>query len=309
VNSKDFSSPREEALTVAMNTRKRILEGEGKAVDVLRACSVIANTLTKADDRKWITNELEGYKRGEKVPPYRNIKVFLRDVTSNFGQYEYTDVQEDAHFLSCAREKGEPLYYQKQRLIEVFEFSIDITTIDNILAKIIDRCLDFLNKIIAELQYGGIVEYLMEGIRQETDQKLTMLDSRIAEETQSLFTNLNSTNPAEWSKVGHSCRKIFQLLADKVFPPRDEPYTTKDEKTLEVDESHFINRLCAFLDMKAESAERKFVTSEIEYFESYFRQTVTYSQMVEHNKSVEKFHANMLAIHTYLASSEILKYV
>lgn len=306
---KHISSPREEALTVAISTRKRILEGEGDAVDVLRACSVIANTLSKDDDRRWINDELEGYKRGEKIPPYRNIRIFFRNVRSRLGQYENMDVLDDVHFLSCTREKGESLYYRRERSFDVFESSMDITTIDNILAKIIDHCLDFLNRIIAELQYGGIVEYLMEGIRQETDQKLTTLDSRIAEETQSLFVNLTSANPADWSKVGHSCRKIFIFLADKVFPPREEAYKAKDGRVLEVGNSNFINRLLAFLDMKTESEEKKYLSTEIEYFEAYLRQTVNYAQMVEHNKTVEKFHANMLAIHTYLIASEMLKHI
>lgn len=309
MSTKHFSSPREEALTVAIDTRKRILEGEGDAVDVLRACSVIANTLSKEDDRRWITNELEGYKRGEKVPPYRNIRLFFRDVRSNLGQYENMDVLDDAHFLSCAREKGESLYYRKERFLDVFESSIDITTIDNILAKITDHCLDFLNRMIAELQYGGIVEYLMEGIRQETDQKLATLNNKITEETQSLFVNLASTNPADWSKVGHSCRKIFRFLADKVFSARDQNYKTKDGRVLEVGDSNFINRLCAFLDIKAESEEKKFLSAEIEYLGSYLRQTVNYAQMVEHNPTIEKFHANMLAIHTYLIASEVLKHI
>jgi hypothetical protein len=309
VNSKHFSSPREEALIVATSTRKRILDGEGDAVDVLRACSVIANTLNKEDDRKWIINELEGYKRVDKIPSYRKINLLFRDVRGVRTEYAEMEVHDDIHFLSCARKKGEPLQVERQSWLGASSASLEITTIDNILAKAIDRCLDFLNKIVAELQYGGMVEYLMEEIRQETDQKLATLDNKIAEETQSLFVNLASNNPADWSKVGHSCRKILKFLADKVFPSRDQHYKAKDGRVLEVGDSSFINRLFAFLDMKAESEEKKFLSAEIEYFESYLRETVNYAQMVEHNPTIEKFHANMLAIHTYLIASEVLKHI
>jgi hypothetical protein len=47
--------------------------------------------------------------------------------------------------------------------------------------------------------------------------------------------------------------------------------------------------------------------AEIAYLESYLRQVVEYDQMGEHKPSIEKFHANMMAIHTYLVTSEIMK--
>jgi len=309
MKSKHFSSPREEALTIAMETRSRILEGEGDAVDVLRACSVMAHILNKEDDRKWITCELEGYKLGEKIPSYRKITLRFRNAGSLQIEYRKLEVVEDVHLLSSAQEKDEPLQYRREGFVGVSTASLDISDIDNILAKIIDRCLDFLNKIIAELQYGGMVEYLMEEIRQKTDEKLATLDNKITEETRSLLANLASTNPADWSKVGHSCRKILKLLADRVFPPRDQVYETRDKRVLQVGDSNFINRLCAFLDLKAKSDEKKFLVAEIEYFESYLRQAVNYAQMAEHNPAIERFHANMLSIHTYLIASEILKYV
>ena len=166
-----------------------------------------------------------------------------------------------------------------------------------------------MNDVISELQYGGIVEYLMEEIRKNTDEQLAQLDRKLTDETQSLYVNLTSTNPADWNKVGHSCRKILKLLADKVFPPREEPYQLKDGRTVEVGDPHFINRLCAFFDQKISGGERKFLIAEIAYLESYLRQVVEYDQMGEHKPSIEKFHANMMAIHTYLVTSEILKHV
>jgi hypothetical protein len=180
--------------------------------------------------------------------------------------------------------------------------------ISSLLDAVIDRCLSFLNEVISELQYGGIVEYLMEEIRKNTDEKLAKLDVRLTDEAQSLFANLTSRNPADWNKVGHSCRKILSLIADKVFPPRDEPYTMKDNRTLKVGEPEFVNRICAFLDQTVVGNERKFLMAEIKYLESYLRQVLEYDQMGEHKPSIEKFHADMMAIHTYLISGEILKH-
>ena len=102
---------------------------------------------------------------------------------------------------------------------------------------------------------------------------------------------------------------MFKLLADKVSPPREESYKMKDDKILEVDDPHFINRLYAFLDQKTSSDERRILIAEIGYLESYIRQVVEYDQMGEHKPSIEKYHANMMAIHTYLIISEILRHI
>lgn len=181
--------------------------------------------------------------------------------------------------------------------------------IDEILAAIVDRCCKFLNETINELQFGGVAEYLMEEIRRKTDEKLSTINARMAEETQSLYLNLTSTNPADWSKVGHSSRTILKLLADSVFHPVDEEYRTKDGKTLKVNESCYVNRLFAFLDKNLPSDEKKFIGAQLDYLESYLKQIANYSQAVEHNPSIEKYHANLLAIHTYLVISDILRHI
>ena len=99
------------------------------------------------------------------------------------------------------------------------------------------------------------------------------------------------------------------MLADIVFPPREEPFKMKDDRKIEVGGSHFINRLCAFLDQTTSSEEKKFLYAEIEYLESYLRKIVEYDQMGEHKPSIEKYQANMMAIHTYLIISEIIRHI
>jgi len=298
------ASPREEALTYASNARNAILENKQNPVSALRSCLVIASILNKNDEKKWIIQELRGYSESEEVPDYRNIHWHVIDQFGNFECFEINMVVYGAHHMQNSLERKEHIYFCRDgKKILLF-----IAEINRILSAIVDRCLFFLNEIIEELQYGGIVEYLMEEIRKNTDEKLAKLDKRIVDEAHSLFINLTSNNPADWSKVGHSSRRMFQLLADGVFEPRNELYKMKDDRELKVGTSQFVNRLCAFLDQKVSGRERRFVISELEYFESYLHQVTKYVQMGEHNNSIEKYHANMLAIHTYLIISEILKH-
>jgi len=305
--SQKFASPREEALEIAYETRKGILQGKLDASSSLRACLVIADNLGKTGAIDWIKSELSGYTKLEEIPWYRKVTCARLGRHEELIGFHMLVVHQNVHELSAYLKGNEALRVVIDE--DTGEMaSLDTNQINSLLNTTIDNCLGFLNDIIAELQYGGIVEYLMEEIRKNTDEKLAKLDKKLIDEAQSLFMNLTSTNPADWNKVGHSCRKILSLIADKVFPPRDEPYTMKDNRTLEVGEHQFINRICAFLDQTIRGDEKKFLMAEMKYLESYLRQILDYDQMGEHKPAIEKFHANMMAIHTYLIASEILKH-
>jgi len=302
-----FSSPREEALTIAHNTRKIIMEGKGDAVSIVRSCLVIANILNKNDEKNRFMKELGGYSKRANIPAYRQIRCHY-EVDSFMGvaskDFVEADVVLPIHDLSSFSKRKQNLRFRQDGQVRLLYLS----HLNRIMSEIIDSCLIFLNEVIVELQYGGTVEYLMEEIRKNTDEKLVKLDRKLVDEAHSLFLNLTSTNPADWNKVGHSSRKMLKLLADNVFAPRAEPYKMKDGRAFEVGDAQFINRLTAFFDQKVAGEERKFLWAEIEYLESYLRQVVEYAQMGEHKPSIEKYHADMIAIHTYLIISEILKH-
>lgn len=303
-----FSSPREESLEIAIQTRKAILEGKRDVVSILRSCLVIARNLNKKDEEKWLMLELSGYMKSDKLPWYRYVNCPVENKFGDIEDFEEFNVYFAVHYLSAIIQGKNP-WIRISSKDRVEKIILQVSIIRGLLNNVIDKCLFFLNDIISELQYGGIVEYLMEEIRKNTDEKLATLDKTLTDEAQSLYINLTSTNPADWNKVAHSCRKMLKLLADKIFPPREDTYKMKDNRTLELGDPHFINRLCAFIDQKIRGNERKFFLVEITYLENYLREVVGYSQMGEHKPSIEKFHANMMAIHTYLIISEIIKHI
>jgi len=194
------SSPREEALEIARNTRKTILEGKGDAVSIVRSCLVVANILNKNDEKNSFMKELAGYSRKGKFPTYR--RVSCRYQTDSFGgvsdDFVDSDVYLPIHDLSSFSKRKETLrLVQEDGKIKLLPPAI----LNRILSEAVDSCLHFLNDVIAELQYGGTVEYLMEEIRKNTDEKLVKLDRKLIDEAHSLFLNLTSTNPADWNKV------------------------------------------------------------------------------------------------------------
>ena len=123
-----------------------------------------------------------------------------------------------------------------------------------------------------------------------------------------MVENLTSSNPADWNKVGHSSRKMLAQLADAVFPPQDNSYYLKSGKSLKVDAACYINRLIAFLDRNTSGEEGNYKIAEIEYLDAYLSKMSKEAQAVEHTATVDKYRASMLAVHTYLIVSEILRY-
>jgi hypothetical protein len=305
--SSKFDSPREEALEIAINTRRKIIEGKENPIAVVRSCLVISNILNKNEMKNMLLSELSGYRGDEDIPDYRCMSCLYEDkkyYDNTSRDFVSVRIPFSAHDLFDSYKKNEIIRYHNEGKIKFLHPS----SLHGVLSKITDWCLKYLNDIINELQYGGAVELLMEEIRKNTDEKLANFGVNLGNETQSLLLNLKSTNPADWNMVAHSCRKIVKLLADKVFPARDKTYKMKDGRPIKVGDPHYINRLCAFLDQKVAGEERKFLIAELEYFESYLRQIIEYTQMGEHKPSIEKYHADMIAIHTYLICSEILKH-
>jgi len=281
------------------------------AVSIVRSCLIVTTILNKGEDKKWLTSELSGKYKQSDLPKYRNVSSSIMKNTysgDEFREFDTIEIYAPIHsiigVLNSNFKTKEIRYRRDDGCINV----INEMGIHTILNSIIDRCLFLLNDIILELQYGGVVEYLMEEIRKNTDEKLIAIDPTMKSEIQSLFNNLTSTNKADWNKVGHSCRKLLKLVADKVFPPSDDMYTFKDKTTREVKENMYINRLCAFIDQKTSDYERSFELSEINYFEKYLRESNEFDNVGEHKESIEKYQADMMAIHTYLIISEILRY-
>lgn len=303
---KKFESPREEALEIAVRTRNKILEQKMDTVAILRSCSVIAELLDKKQENYWIARELNGYTPGDKIPDYRTISG---SETKNPNPDDTVNVkifQKIHEIKGWEKQEKRTVIVLQSRGIDYYFSKVDLQCL---MEGVTDRCLEFINKVIRELQYGGIVEYLMEEIRKGTDEKIAELNYQLFDEAKSMIENLTSTNPADWNKVGHSSRKMLAQLADKVFPPQDHLYNLKSGRQIKVDASCYVNRLIAFLDKNSSGEEGNYKMAEIEYLDTYLSKMAKEAQAVEHTTSIDKYRANMLAVHTYLIVSEILRHV
>jgi len=298
----------EEALREAIETRNTIRSGNADAVSILRSCSTIAHNSKKVEDAQWIYFELNGYPDDiepfyrVELPEYRKLEVPYESQ----GKIRAVPVPVKGNIFGIQSLAAAKTDFPKFK-VEGHECHFTPFMLQNLLNMVINRCFDFLNKVISELQYSGVIESLMEEIRLETDSKLSKLDTRIAKEAESLCIDLKSDNPSDWSKVGHSCRSILKLVADRIYPEKAEPFKSKNGKTHELTSDKYINRLLAFLDEKT-SEKDTLLKTELQLLGNNLDNLYEKMCSLEHDLKNEKYYANMVAIRTYLVISDILRY-
>jgi len=139
IGTRKFSSPREEALELAIQTRKDILEGKGDIVSVLRSCLIISTNLDKKEDEKWLKSELSGYTKD--IPSYRIISCQVQDNYRLPIKFEKFKVAHDIHKLSAFFESKYREIAIKKNDKEVY--ILDKIDIKRIFSKIVDKCLFF----------------------------------------------------------------------------------------------------------------------------------------------------------------------
>ncbi|MFA5070952.1 MAG: hypothetical protein WC511_01110 [Candidatus Pacearchaeota archaeon] len=285
-----FESPQQEALEIALESRRKLLDGKEDIISVLRSCLVVANNLSKEEEIKWIKNELNG--EFNKIPSYRKISCLNED-----EKLEDCDVPFEIKLLYN--------YSHNERMIKYGKITIRPVDCSRIIDGVTNKCLFFLNDSISELLYGGYIQSFFERIRKEVDKKIISLNSNIPQELESIYRNLISKNPTDYSKVALSCRKILKIIADKVFPAQEQKYKTKDGREWEVKDPNFRNRLLCFLDKNSTSEISK---SQCELMEKYLKDVVEETQDGVH-KDLSNYEASMIALHTYLIASEVLMYI
>ena len=299
----------DDMLAMARKARDKVHDGRFDPIGILRTCFTLAVTLDLTGDCVWISYELFGYPKhsdkGEEVilPAYRTVQLN----SSPFGSFrtERYEIRENLQDLLVYVKRG-----MKQTISTGYfgdRWTINSSNYERVIGSVANRCLIFLDYVVTELQYGDTIASLTDGIRKQTDEKLANLGDEMVNEIKSLADSLASENPADWSKVGHSCRRMLEILADKVFPARDQPYLGKDGRRHPVGPEQYINRIVCFVDQRSTGSQRRLLTAEVEFLASYLDCLKIVACAIEHTIPSEKYHVDMAAIRTYLMVSELLK--
>jgi serine/threonine protein kinase len=126
----------------------------------------------------------------------------------------------------------------------------------------------------------------------------------------SVYQNLQSKNPEDWSNAVHSCRRILQSLADAVFPPQqDDRFIEIDGKLkrIKLGPNNYINRIMCFIEDNSNSKTyNDIVGSQISYMGDRLGAIFKAAQKGSHSVITSREEADRYVVYTYMLVSDIL---
>jgi len=160
-----------------------------------------------------------------------------------------------------------------------------------------------------ELKFSGISDDIFSRLRTRVDSAVGKSVPKSINKFSSVYNNLLSENPEDWSNAAHSCRRILQDLADSLFPPCEDKVIKegKKSKTIKLGQDNYINRLIAFIESKS-SSERftTIVGSHLSFIGDRLDSIFQASQKGSHHIITNKDEADRYVIYTYLIVGDIL---
>jgi serine/threonine protein kinase len=126
----------------------------------------------------------------------------------------------------------------------------------------------------------------------------------------SVYQNLQSKNPEDWSNAVHSCRRILQNLADAVFPPQQDDRFIEIEgklKRIKLGPNNYINRIMCFIEDNSDSKTyNDIVGSQISFMGDRLDAIFKAAQKGSHSVITSREEADRYVVYTYMLVSDIL---
>lgn len=161
-----------------------------------------------------------------------------------------------------------------------------------------------------ELAFSGISDDIFSRTRSRVDNAIGQLIPESVQRFSSAYNNLQSENPEDWSNAVHSCRRILQDLADKLFPAREDKIIQiagGKSKSIKLGQDNYINRLIAFIEEKSSSEKfQSVVGSELAFIGNRLDSIFLASQKGSHSVITSKEEADRYVVYTYLIIGDIL---
>jgi len=157
-----------------------------------------------------------------------------------------------------------------------------------------------------ELKFSGVAEDVFSAVRQLVDRNIGELIPGAIQKFASVYDNLRSTNPEDWSNAAHSCRRILQDLADAVFPPQSDDRITPAGDTIKLGAENYINRLVCFVEDKGKSDRFvRLVGSHLGFLGDRLDAVFQATQKGSH-ATLTREEANRYVVYTYMLVGDIL---
>ncbi|MEM7469826.1 MAG: hypothetical protein AAF340_00630 [Pseudomonadota bacterium] len=168
---------------------------------------------------------------------------------------------------------------------------------------------EYLAEVQTLLKYSEILDTAFEGLRANADKLVSKHLPKSVKRFSSIFEGLASDNQENWANAVHSCRRIFQDLADCVFPPQEDRITTRNDKQIKIKlgKENYINRIIAFIEDKNESASFDAVVgSHLRFLGERLDAVYGAANKGSHTDIADRMEAERYAAYTYMLAGDIL---
>ncbi len=168
---------------------------------------------------------------------------------------------------------------------------------------------DYVSMRYIELKYSQLAYDLFSALRIRVDSLLTELLPQSITKLSSIYDNLVSPNPEDWSNAAHSCRKVLQDLADVVLPATTETRTIDrngKRQTISLGPDQYKNRLMVYVSDNSDSETYEgIVGSTLEFIGDRLDAILKGAQKGSRG-TISKEEAERYVVHTYMLVGDIL---
>lgn len=159
-----------------------------------------------------------------------------------------------------------------------------------------------------ELKYWNSVYNIFDNLHKFTLQKIETINKDSLKILSSIYDNLNSSNPIDWTNAVHNCRRVLHDISDILSPynpERKEKIIWK--KTIELWKDKYINRLIDFIETKSKSENfEKIVWSNLKYIWERLDSIYSASNKWSHKNDISKSEAERYIIYTFMLLNDLL---
>jgi len=168
---------------------------------------------------------------------------------------------------------------------------------------------DYASRVYYQLKYSAISDDIFSKTRSRVDKLISEIIPESVKRFDSVYENLKSENPEDWSNAVHSCRRILHDLADKLSPPQDEKIIeiNGESKRVKLGKEQYINRIIDYIERKSDSIRfKELVGSQLCYLGDRLDSIFQAAQKGSHYTITTKEEAERYMIYTYLLIGDIL---
>jgi hypothetical protein len=198
-------------------------------------------------------------------------------------------------------------YFDNQNFYLRMNAQHQISHHKSILERIRNRVYDFLSQTEKQIIYGQIHSDIFEQNRQHVELRLGQICPEALSKFVAAYRRSKENDPESWAQALTSCRRLLKDLADKLYPPTEEPVIGADGKPRILTDDQFKNRLWQYVfEQTGRSTSSGLLLASVQDLGNRIDRLYELTNKGIH-ADVSNFEVNQCLIQTYILVGDILR--